>query len=336
MLSSLINREKYTGNGSTNVYSYGCRIYSASELRVTVRLIATGVETRLALATDYTVSGVGNSTGNISLVNSSQAWLDGSGNLTSAYILVTRRVRPLTQSASIRNQGAFYAATHEDVFDKLVMDLQQHWDEISRSFRLPETFSSADFNPTIPVGIIGVPGATLATDSNTGTTLVPGPTVSSISSAAGAAAAAIASAAAAAASAISAAASASSASASATAAAASAASVAAPTVVGNSSSPTLITAAGGIAFTSTAYQTKNYVAGNGSAITVTKNPQVVAGTKEGQQLRLVATDGTNTVELQDGNGLKLNGIWIGGVNSFLDLDWDNTASVWVEAGRSMP
>lgn len=149
-LSSTTNRNDYVGNGATATYAYGFKVYLSSELRVTVVNTA-GVETRLTINTDYTVTGVGSSSGgNIVLVNASQAWLT-SGFLTTGYGLTVRRVRALTQLADIRNQGEFYPETHEDVFDKMVMNQQQLQDELDRAVRLPETEAgSADFVlPTI-------------------------------------------------------------------------------------------------------------------------------------------------------------------------------------------
>lgn len=149
-LSSTTNRNDYVGNGATATYAYGFKVYLSSELRVTVVNTA-GAETRLTINTDYTVTGVGSSSGgNIVLVNASQAWLT-SGFLTTGYGLTVRRVRALTQLADIRNQGEFYPETHEDVFDKMVMNQQQLQDELDRAVRLPETEAgSSDFVlPTI-------------------------------------------------------------------------------------------------------------------------------------------------------------------------------------------
>ena len=138
-MSSLVNRNDYVGNGATSVYAYGFKIFSNTDLLVTVR-DDNDVETTLVLTTDYTVSGVGDTLGgNVTLV---------AGNLTTDYALTIRRVRPLTQLADIRNQGDFFAETHEDAFDKMVMVDQQQQNEIDRSLQLPET--EADASPTLP------------------------------------------------------------------------------------------------------------------------------------------------------------------------------------------
>lgn len=102
------------------------------------------------------------------------------------------------------------------------------------------------------------------------------------------------------------------------------------TIVGSRASPTAITAVGGIPF-SAATSTDNYIQGSGGAVTVTANPQVAAGTADGQRLVLTGRSATNTVTLSDGTGLSLNGAWVGGLDSELVLRWDTTN--WVEVSR---
>lgn len=165
MISSTTERTTATGSDSTNSYAYGYRIFAQSDLLVTVKNLTTLVETTLALTTDYTVNAVGQANGTIVLVNSSQAWLDGSGFLSASYLIVIRRVRPLTQSVSIRNQSTFYAATHEDEFDNLIMIAQQFWDEISRSVRLPETITFSAFNTKLPTNIANSAGQALVVNT---------------------------------------------------------------------------------------------------------------------------------------------------------------------------
>jgi len=103
------------------------------------------------------------------------------------------------------------------------------------------------------------------------------------------------------------------------------------TVIGSRAGPELIMAAGGIPFTSSTALTKEYIQGNGGAVVVTANPQIAAGSFDGQELTLQSTDATDTVEIQDGNGLAMNGPWIGGLNSVITFTWDLTN--WVEKGR---
>ena len=128
-VASSTNSVDYTGNGSTTVFSFSFRIFAATDLVVT-EADADGVETVLELNTDYTVTGVGSySGGSITMATAP----------TSGYALNIRRVLPLTQDTDLRNQGQFFAETHEDVFDRLAMVNQQLQEQIDRSAKLPVT-----------------------------------------------------------------------------------------------------------------------------------------------------------------------------------------------------
>lgn len=104
-----------------------------------------------------------------------------------------------------------------------------------------------------------------------------------------------------------------------------------PSIVGSAGSPTAITAVGGITFSGTNYQNYNFIVGSGGPVTVTANPQISAATNVGQVLVLIAKSATNTVTISDGNGLSLNGAWVGGLNSVITLVWDG--SNWIEESR---
>jgi hypothetical protein len=128
-VASSSNRVDYTGNGSTTVFSFNFRILAATDLVVT-KADTDGVETELVLNTDYTVSGVGSySGGSITLASA----------LTDGYALTIVRQVPITQETDLRNQGSFFAETHEDVFDRLTMVAQQLQEQIDRSAKLPVT-----------------------------------------------------------------------------------------------------------------------------------------------------------------------------------------------------
>lgn len=184
-ISSTTNRVDYIGNGATSVYAYTYRVFDEDDLLVTVQLIADGTETTLTKTTDYTVSGVGEGTGgNITLVSSGQAWLDGDGDLLATYQITIRRVLPLTQNTDIRNQGSYFPEAIEDEFDRSRMiDLQQQ-DELDRSLKLSESIDPADFNASIPASIVGQNNVTFMTNAS-GDGIVEGPTASEISLAQG-------------------------------------------------------------------------------------------------------------------------------------------------------
>ena len=123
------NRVDYTGNGSTTVFSFSFRIFENSDLVVT-QATDEGVETELTLGTDYTVSGAGSYNGGSITLGTA---------LTDGYSLTIQRVLEITQETDLRNQGQFFAETHEDVFDRLVMVTQQLQEQIDRSAKLPVT-----------------------------------------------------------------------------------------------------------------------------------------------------------------------------------------------------
>lgn len=150
-LSSAANAVGYTGTGATATYSYTFKIFVNTDLAVSVKRISTGVETDLVLTTDYTVTGVGESAGGtIVLVDSDQAWLDSSGFLSSSYTIRIRRVRPFTQTTSIRNQTDIFRGTLEDTFDKVVMLTQQLDEATDRALKLPLTEEGTASNSTLP------------------------------------------------------------------------------------------------------------------------------------------------------------------------------------------
>jgi hypothetical protein len=160
MISSATNRNDYVGNGAASTYPYTFPIVDESHVRVTVRL-TTGSEQTLTLNTHYTVTGVGNAGGgDVVLTAGAFAWLTAN-KLTTDVALVNRRVVPLTQQTDIRNQGSYFADTHEDVFDYLTSIDQQQQDEIDRSVKLPETVAAAGFDPTLPPDIADNPGAAI-------------------------------------------------------------------------------------------------------------------------------------------------------------------------------
>lgn len=184
------NRTDATGNNSTPNYSYSFRILAESHLLVTVRHPTTGVETTLALTTDYTVSGVGNVSGGAIALVAGKAWMTA-GNLTTGWHITMRGVEPLAQETDIRNQGDYYPEGIEDQFDYQMRIAQQQQDEIDRSVKLPETVAASGFDTTLPADIASNPDSVIIVNP-TGTGLAMGPTGPQISGAQSAATAAIA------------------------------------------------------------------------------------------------------------------------------------------------
>lgn len=103
-------------------------------------------------------------------------------------------------------------------------------------------------------------------------------------------------------------------------------------VSGTGAAPILITAAGGI-IPPNFRRVLMYIAGNGGAVTVTKNPQIAAGNIDGDELELVGTS-ANSVTLNNGNGLVNNGPWIGAVASRILYYWNSAQARWEEGARN--
>ena len=180
-ISSATNRVDYTGNGAVDTYSYTFRIFNENDLLVTVT-DTSNVETTLTLSTDYTVTGVLDASGgNVVLVNSSQSWLDGDGDLKTGYKITIRRVVSLVQTTDIRNQGDFFPEAHEDAFDYSRMIDQQQQDEIDRSVKNPESLLPSTFDPTLPTDVNTAGVSIVVKDDATGWRV--GPTATEIENA---------------------------------------------------------------------------------------------------------------------------------------------------------
>lgn len=114
-VSTEVNENTYTGNGTTTVFPYQFRVYKKSDLVVQVVDLSETIKT-LTLDTDYTVSGAGGyQGGNVTLASP----------LANGWKISITRELPVTQETDLRNQGSFFAEVHEDAFDKLTMLLQQ-------------------------------------------------------------------------------------------------------------------------------------------------------------------------------------------------------------------
>lgn len=152
-VTNLTTKTPYAGNGVATVFPFTFKIFTAQDIVVT-ETTAAGVTSTLVLNTDYTVTGLGlDAGGSITRIGATSPPPTGTTGLI-------RRVLPLTQTADIRNQSAFYAGVHEDVFDKLTMVDQQQEEEIGRSLQLPEAFSSG-VSTQLPAPLAG---ATLVWD----------------------------------------------------------------------------------------------------------------------------------------------------------------------------
>ena len=114
-VSTEVNHNEYTGNGVTTTFPYAFRIFQASDLLVTTS-DSDGVLRTLVLNTDYTVSGVGAYYGGHIVLNKP---------LSTGWRISIERSLAVVQETDLRNQGRFFAETHESAFDYLTMIIQQ-------------------------------------------------------------------------------------------------------------------------------------------------------------------------------------------------------------------
>lgn len=114
-VSTQVSRNEYTGNGATTQYDFTFRILDKSHLLVQMLDTSESIVT-LTLGTDYTVTGVNRYNGGKVVLTSA---------LPAGYKISIERSTPVTQEASIRNQGGFFPEIHEDALDKLTMLVQQ-------------------------------------------------------------------------------------------------------------------------------------------------------------------------------------------------------------------
>ncbi|MGC0818515.1 hypothetical protein WKH08_09720 [Pantoea agglomerans] len=114
-VSTVVNHEQYDGNGITTVFPYRFRILTSSHMVVTTS-DPDGNISVLVEGTGYTVTGVG-------LVNGGNVELKAP--LKEGWGISLDRELPAVQETDLRNQGRFYAETHENAFDYLTMLIQQ-------------------------------------------------------------------------------------------------------------------------------------------------------------------------------------------------------------------
>jgi hypothetical protein len=182
---SVISRNDYAGTGSADTFDFDFSIYKAADLEVR-ESAADGVETVLENVTDYTITGIGTSSGYITLT---------AGNLASGHTLTLRFRTVLDQQQDIRNQGSAFTEIVEAMVDRCVKIDQQQQEEIDRAIKVPVT-SDTDPDDLIAELVASAANATTAASaaassaSNASTSAGTATTQASISTAQAAAAAA--------------------------------------------------------------------------------------------------------------------------------------------------
>ncbi|MFQ6558168.1 hypothetical protein Q7F05_19690 [Pseudomonas sp. Lb2C1-1] len=118
---------EFSTNGVTTNFPFFFKFLANEDLIVTY-VSPVGVSTPLTYGSQYTVNGAGDEGGG-SIVTTTA--LAGPGQL------IVSREMDAYQQTSLRNQGKFLAETHEDVFDRLTMLIQQGFSIFKRALVRP-------------------------------------------------------------------------------------------------------------------------------------------------------------------------------------------------------
>lgn len=129
--------KSYTGDGSTTAFPTVFVFSTSADIEVIQRTISTGAESTLTLTTDYTVSGGGGTghpaTGTVTAVTAPAATVEWH----------IRRIVTEAQSTAIPAAGALDSAALELQLDRIVLQVQQHTEQLSRALSFPKTDSSS-------------------------------------------------------------------------------------------------------------------------------------------------------------------------------------------------
>lgn len=133
-ISSETNRSgPFNGNGVTTVFAGGFSIADEEHVQV-ILADADDIETVQVLSTDYTVSGVGDETFDVTMLVAP----------ASGETLTLIRNVPFVQEMDLENQGPFFAETIEAAFDLAVARDQQLQEQIDRAVKATV---SSDIDP---------------------------------------------------------------------------------------------------------------------------------------------------------------------------------------------
>jgi len=134
-VSTTTIKNSYSGNGSTTAFAYTFKVFASTELKVYIRVDATGVETLKAEgtgSTNYGVSGVGETGGGTVTFVTAPA---------SGETVVIIRDTALTQLTDYQPADPFPADSHENALDKLTNIAQELSEEMDRTLKVSKTTS---------------------------------------------------------------------------------------------------------------------------------------------------------------------------------------------------
>lgn len=120
-VSSQTSTATFVGNGVATAFPLPFRFFDNGDIRAYFIDSVTGAATQMVLGSDYTLIGAGEP----EVDGNALSLLTTTAPLASMRCLYVERVMPQVQETDIVNQGQFFASTHEDVFDRLAMLIQQ-------------------------------------------------------------------------------------------------------------------------------------------------------------------------------------------------------------------
>lgn len=140
-IASTQSKIQYVGNGSTATFAVPFMFLDTDDIEVT--RVVNGVETRLTISTDYTLSGAGEQMGGVCTFATPPAINEH---------IVIRRNPSLVQEVDYLENDAFPASTHENALDKLTMICQTLSERLDRtvSFRVSSTVTGVEFPEPAP------------------------------------------------------------------------------------------------------------------------------------------------------------------------------------------
>jgi hypothetical protein len=131
-VSSTTDRATFLGNGVTDSFPLPFRFFADGDIQAALIDHVTLEVMELVLGVDYTLIGANQPEQNgtpASIINLTVA-------PPSGVSLFVRRVIPATQPTDIVNQGRFFPEIHENVFDRLTMQIQQSFAIYERTLRV--------------------------------------------------------------------------------------------------------------------------------------------------------------------------------------------------------
>lgn len=168
-VSTQNNKDAFDGTGANTALATTFPFINDTELVVTKRVTATGVETELTLNTHYTVTGGDYAIGEVTPV-------DGATDFPGTVTWTIKRDTPKTQSTNYVENDNFGAETHENALDKLTYLEQDSQEEVDRTLKVAVT----DDNPGVLPNSVERASSYMGFDANGDPLALSAPTDTSI------------------------------------------------------------------------------------------------------------------------------------------------------------